>query len=44
MSKLLRCASLGVVALLLAGSAAAQDAAALADQIKKSANPDLIGA
>ena len=43
MSKVLRCASLGVVALLLAGSAAAQDAA-LADEIKKSANPDLIGA
>ena len=44
MSKVLRCASLGVVALLLAGPAAAQDAAALADEIKKSANPDLIGA
>ena len=43
-SKVLRCASLGVAALLLAGTAAAQDAAALADQIKNSANPDLIGA
>jgi hypothetical protein len=43
MSKVLRCASLGVVALLLAGPAAAQDAA-LTDEIKKSANPDLIGA
>ena len=43
MSTVLRCASLGVVALLLAGSAAAQDAA-LAEEIKKSANPDLIGA
>jgi hypothetical protein len=43
MSKMLRCASLGVVALLLlAGSAAAQDAPAGADQVKKSANPELI--
>ena len=44
MSKVPRCVSLGVLALLLAGTAAAQDAAALADQIKNSANPDLIGA
>jgi len=44
MLKVARCVSLGVVALLLAGPAAAQDPAALADQIKKSANPDLIGA
>jgi hypothetical protein len=44
MSKMLSALCLCLVALLLASSAAAQDPAALADQIKKSANPDLIGA
>ena len=44
MSKVLRRATLGVVALTLACVAAAQDAAALADEIKTSANPELIGA
>jgi Protein of unknown function VcgC/VcgE (DUF2780) len=44
MVKMLRLVSLCCAALLLAGSAAAQDPAALADQVKKSANPDLIGA
>jgi hypothetical protein len=41
---LIRRASLLLVALLLAAPAAAQDAAAMADAIKNSANPDLIGA
>ena len=44
MLKVVRPVSLCIVALMLAAPAAAQDAAALADQIKKSANPDLIGA
>lgn len=44
MLKVLRYASVCFVALLLAGPAVAQDPAALADQVKKSANPDLIGA
>ena len=44
MLKTLRYASMCLVALLLAGPATAQDPAALADQIKKSANPDLVGA
>jgi len=38
------CASLCILALLLTGPLAAQTPAALADQIKASANPDLIGA
>jgi hypothetical protein len=44
MLKMLRSVSLCLAALLLAAVASAQDPAALADQIKKSANPDLIGA
>jgi hypothetical protein len=40
----IRCASLLASALLLAVPAAAQDPAALADAVKKSANPELIGA
>lgn len=44
MSKLFRSMTLCVAALLLAGPAVAQDPAALADQVKKSANPELIGA
>jgi len=44
MLTILRCALLCGVALLLAGPAGAQDPAALADELKKSANPDLIGA
>lgn len=44
MLKTLRYASMGLVAVLFAGPAIAQDPAALADQIKKSANPDLVGA
>ena len=43
MFKTLRFVSLCLVALLVAGPAGAQDPA-LADQIKKSANPDLVGA
>ena len=39
----MRCAAVALCGVLLAGSAAAQDAAALADQIKGSANPELIG-
>lgn len=44
MSKSLRRLSLVAVALLLAGPASAQDPAALAEQIKNSANPELVGA
>ena len=44
MLKTLRSVTLGLVALLVAGSVGAQDPAALADEIKKSANPDLVGA
>jgi hypothetical protein len=44
MLKSLRYASLAVVALLVAGPAIAQDPAALAAEVKKSANPELIGA
>jgi len=43
MLKSLRCTTLFLAALMVAGAAAAQDAA-MADQIKKSANPELIGA
>ena len=42
--RLIRCASLGGIALLLvSGSLSAQTPAGVADQIKNSANPELIG-
>jgi Protein of unknown function VcgC/VcgE (DUF2780) len=44
MSQLFRVVTISAAALLLAGPATAQDAGAMADQIKKSANPELIGA
>jgi hypothetical protein len=44
MMKVLRLASLCAVALVLAVSVSAQTPGALADQIKSSANPELIGA
>src|SRR5262245_52832100 len=41
--RLIRCASLVGIALLLSGSLSAQTPAGTADQIKNSANPELIG-
>jgi hypothetical protein len=42
--KMIRCAPLTVVAVLLAATVWAQTPASVADQIKSSANPELIGA